>query len=130
MAFSKDDFVKVVSPGGDYRYGYISETAEAGEHVSICFHEEGESKVEFDELEANAQGLDPPDWDSRFTPQERAVLPHLAAGEATKAIASGMGISPVTVRSYIRSLQLKLGLTERLQLVVYAQGLELFLNDR
>jgi len=125
MSFNKDDYVKVVVPGGDYRYGYILDTDEGGDHISVCFHDEGESKVEYDEMEANAEGLESPDWQAILTGRERQILHLLPLDLNNRAIASKIGISPVTVRGYIRSMLLKFNLATRFQLTVYAKGLEL-----
>ena len=54
---------------------------------------------------------------SRLTPRERAVLQRLALGQKAAIIAAENGVSLETVRSQIRSIRVKLGVTCQLEAV-------------
>jgi DNA-binding CsgD family transcriptional regulator len=45
--------------------------------------------------------------------REREVLPHLLNGLTTKEIASGMDISPNTVKVFLRMIMVKMGVSTR-----------------
>jgi DNA-binding NarL/FixJ family response regulator len=51
--------------------------------------------------------------------QEQRVLPLIAAGKSNREIAEAMGVSPETVKSYIRSVMRKLNFTRRAQIAAY-----------
>ena len=46
---NKGDLVKIETLGEEPRYGAIVFLGEEGKHVSICLHEEGDIKAQFDE---------------------------------------------------------------------------------
>ncbi|MBP6902229.1 MAG: helix-turn-helix transcriptional regulator [Burkholderiaceae bacterium] len=73
--------------------------------------------------QAEAQAGTPAD--GGFTPQERRVLQLLAEGHATAAIATRLAISDSTVRTHLRSLNLKLGAHTRTEAVARARRLAL-----
>ena len=54
---------------------------------------------------------------SQLTPRERAVLQRLARGQKAAAIAQDNGVSLETVRSQIRSIRVKLGVSSQLEAV-------------
>ena len=54
---------------------------------------------------------------SHLTPRERAVLQRLARGQKAAAIAQDNGVSLETVRSQIRSIRVKLGVSSQLEAV-------------
>ena len=130
----KDSFVKIVSPNGDYRYGYITEVLEKGYLIGISLYDEGESKIEFDaeEIEKNPSfaGYIADDYTSELTDIEKRVVTLLAAGLSTKLIADKMFISPVTVRGHLRTLRIKLHLDDRNQLVAFSEGLNKKLQEK
>jgi DNA-binding NarL/FixJ family response regulator len=55
---------------------------------------------------------------SALTRREREVLRLLASGASTRAIASGLGISPATVRNHVHHILAKLGVHSRLEAVI------------
>ena len=119
LTFKKDDFVKIVATNGNYRYGYIARTSEAGFHIEVCMHEEGESMLEYESLSGGQQSIDL----AQLSEAEKRLLPLLALACPTGDIASKLNISPSTVRSQVHMLKIKLGVTERDQLCVLAQAL-------
>ena len=128
LKFRQDDFLKLVAPSGDYRYGYVKEAREAGDHLLICLHEEGDSKIAFDAQELERRGETPPDWNSAICSSEKRLLPLLAQGLTTNEIAEALSISPVTTRTHIRMLRIKLHLDDRSQLTAFSQGLQKMLK--
>lgn len=54
----------------------------------------------------------------RFTPRERALISLLTAGHSDAGAARGLGVSPRTVSSILRSLMDRLGVGNRFQLGV------------
>lgn len=130
MDFKKNDYVRIVAPNGEFRYGYVSETQEHGWHLIICMHDEGESGIAFQEAESDATGVSRTDWLEELTPAEKRLLPYLAEGMSTTVISDSMSLSPVTVRTQIRSLRTKLKLDTNTQLQVFARGLIKTLEPR
>ncbi len=116
MDFKKDDFVRLVSPTGDYRYGFVEKTAEGAMHLAVCMHDEGDSRLAFEEAAANFRGFPPATPSTRLTPAEEKIARHLALGETNKGIADDLGISAQTVRTHIRNLMLRFGFQDRVQL--------------
>jgi DNA-binding NarL/FixJ family response regulator len=55
--------------------------------------------------------------DHCLTPRERAVASAFAAGHSHKEVARQLGLSPVTVRGYLRVAYQKLGVKDKAQLV-------------
>lgn len=55
-----------------------------------------------------------------LTPREREILTLLAQGTSTDSIASTLFISPATVRTHIKSIYAKIGVSSRAEAVVYA----------
>lgn len=118
--FSKDAFVKIVSISGTYRYGFIKEVEEKGFHLMVCLHEEGDSAIEY---ESAVEGEER-DWDKELSDVEKRLIPLLAKRLTTKDIAVALSLSPSTIRVHIRTLRIKLGLDNRVQLVAFAHGLD------
>jgi DNA-binding NarL/FixJ family response regulator len=54
--------------------------------------------------------------------RELEVLMHVARGRTNRQIGSELGISPLTVRNHMRTIQRKLATTDRTQAVVMAIG--------
>lgn len=123
MDFKLDDFVKIVSTTGDFRYGYINDIMADGWEICVCLSEEGASKIEYD---AASGGKTAADWDKILSEAEKRVIPLLASGLSPKDIAERLSISPVTVRSHMRMLRLKLDLENNDQLIAFAEGLNMF----
>jgi DNA-binding NarL/FixJ family response regulator len=61
----------------------------------------------------------------KLTPREIEILRELAAGRSTSEIAEALFISPLTVRSHVKSILAKLGVRSKLEAVTVAlrQGL-------
>lgn len=56
----------------------------------------------------------------RLSPQERLVLAHLAQGLTNRQIGQVMSLAEKTVKNYVTSVMLKLGVQRRTQAAVYA----------
>lgn len=126
MDFSKESFVKIVGISGKYHYGYIQETREKGFLLLISLYEEGESAVEYEA----AAGTISSDWENLLSVTEKTLVPLLAQDLTTREIAFNLSVSPVTIRSQIRTLQFKLQLVNRQQLIAFAQGVDKQLRKR
>lgn len=61
---------------------------------------------------------------SGLTPQERAILPLVAAGKTNPQIARELSLSPYTVKTHVSNLLRKLGATRRVDLAVQAARLQ------
>lgn len=61
-----------------------------------------------------------PALDHLLTPREREVLARLVHGEGTTSMARSMGVQLSTIRTYIDSVLIKLGVHSRLEAVAYA----------
>jgi DNA-binding CsgD family transcriptional regulator len=61
-----------------------------------------------------------PDWVRRLSPREAEVLRCLADGMSSAEIAQALWISNATVKSHVARLIAKVGVRDRLQLVVEA----------
>ncbi|MDO8634900.1 MAG: helix-turn-helix transcriptional regulator [Dehalococcoidia bacterium] len=118
MKFSKDQYLKLQAPDGDYRYGYVVEVLDGGWGVLVSMREEGESKIEFDA----AQGIPRPQLCS-FTDAEKRLLPLLAEHCKPNDIAAQLSLSPITIRSQVRTILNKLSLQSHAQLCTYAEGI-------
>ena len=123
--FAKDNFVKIVGISGNFHYGYIEEVKERGYILHISLHEEGASAIEYEA----AVGTISSDWEILLTETERILVPLLAQGLTTNEIADQLSNSPVTIRTQIRTLQLKLQLLNRQQLVAFAKGVKKQLGE-
>lgn len=124
-----DDYVKVVSVNGRYRYGYISEIKDEGFILVVSLFDEGESKVAFD-AEADALlGVEPVDYVSLLTEVEKRIVPLLTAGLNTNRIAEELSTSPTTVRAQIRTLRIKLHLDNRAQLSAFSPALNSMIQE-
>jgi len=62
-------------------------------------------------------------WEGLLTDAERAIIPLLAQGLTNTEIAEKLDVSPVTIRSQIRTLRNKLQMETRQQLVIYCTGM-------
>lgn len=59
-------------------------------------------------------------WLGQLTPREREIVTLLSEGKKNKQIAAGLSISEATVRHYLTSIFGKLGVSDRMELAVYA----------
>lgn len=57
-----------------------------------------------------------------LTDRELEVLTHVARGKTNRQIGTALGISPLTVRNHMRTIQRKLSTADRTQAVVMAIG--------
>ena len=119
----KDDYVKIVSTDGNYRYGYIQKISDRGTILVIDLFDEGESKIAYDEAYNEIVGVESVDYVSLLTEIEKKIVPLLAVGCDTNEIATAMSISPTTVRAHLRNMKIKLRLDDRAQLVAFSLAL-------
>lgn len=120
----KDDYVKIVAVGGNYRYGYITEILDRGSTLIISMFDEGESKIAYDAAHETLLGIPPVDYISLLTEIEKHIVPLLSAGYNTNEIAAELSISPTTVRAHLRILRIKLHLDDRAQLIALSPALD------
>ena len=123
LRFKKDDYVKITGVSGDYRYGYIQETADGQYHLVVCMHEEGESRLEYETRAAQWMGVGRVNWAKDLTKTEQKLLQWLASSVVNKQMATMLGLSESTIRGHLRTLRLKLQVENRVQLVLMAQGM-------
>ncbi len=57
---------------------------------------------------------------ARLTARETEILLALAAGQSTASVAGGLGISPLTVQSHVKSILAKLGVHSKIEAVTMA----------
>lgn len=123
MDFGKDSYVQVVAPNGNYRYGFVMETDEQDQHLIICMHEEGESKLAYETATKIWNGQAPLEQQHGLSAQEFQVLTSLSEGLDTRSIGQQLNLAPATIRAYIRTLRLKLRVENRIQLVLVAEAI-------
>lgn len=124
LTFRQDDYVKLMAPNGDYRYGYIEKSRSGGQLLLVNLDNEGASKIAFDSLADALTGKPLMHWENHLSETEKKLIPLLASEMSTQDIAIQLLIAPVTARSHIRTLRIKLGLEDRTQLIAYTQGLQ------
>lgn len=118
-----NDFLKVTDTRGNWRFGYVVKVIDRGMALVISFDDEGTNKLAFDEAQGEVLGLPKRDWQRYLSPVELELVPLIAAGTSTDDIAACLHKTPSTVRGQLRSLRLKLGLDNKVQMVVACQGL-------
>jgi len=67
---------------------------------------------------------------SRLTDRERQILAELTAGISTAEIAERLHISPLTVRSHVKSILSKLNVHSKLEAVTLAMRHGMFQDER
>lgn len=120
MDFAKDDILMLVAPSGDYRFGYVIETTEEAQHLLICMHDEGDSRLSYEEMAGQSVGQSPAELPIQVSKRERPVLKLLAQGQSNKLIAQTLGLAQSTVRAHVGRLRLKLRVSSREQMMVMA----------
>jgi DNA-binding NarL/FixJ family response regulator len=126
MGCNLDDaaILKAVSAGAK---GYLDETASVGELVqairivlagSVWVPRRVLTMFVEQVYRSPAQGVSP--GQRPFTSREREVLKMLVAGCSNREIASPLGITERTVKSYIAKLMRKVGVVNRVRLSVHA----------
>ena len=120
--FEEDSYVQVVAPNGDYRFGYVMDTAEQGQHLVVCMHDEADSKLAY-ESSVNHRTGQPDGAQYGLTAQELRVLQLLSDELNTGQIAQELNLAPGTVRSYLRTLRIKVRADNRTQLVMVAKAM-------
>lgn len=123
MDFEKDSYIQVIMPSGHYRYGYVIDTAEQGQHFTVCMHEEGDSKLAFETATGiwSKQAL--PGHQYGLTDRELRVLALVTNGSSARVIGEQLGLAPSTIRSYVRVLRHKLRVEDRIQLAIVAEAI-------
>lgn len=111
-----------MAPNGDYRFGFVLATEEQGLHLTICLHEEGDSKLAYEDAADLSNEQAPIGWRHGLTSQEFRVLELLSKEPSTTKIARQLNLAPGTVRSHLRTLRIKLRADNRTQLVMFAQA--------
>lgn len=102
-------------------HGYLSKTLTASQLVSAieAIHA-GEVVVsEYHRPAPSAQGLDWPGRLEGITDRESEILALITQGMSNADVARLTYLSPNTVKSYIRSVYRKIGVTRRTQAVIY-----------
>lgn len=120
--FEEDSYVQLVGPNGDYRFGFVLGTDEKGQHLTICMHDEADSKVAYEDAADLSNEQAPIGWRHGLSAQEFRVLELLSKEPNTTKIAQQLNLAPGTVRSYLRVLRIKLRADNRTQLVMVAQA--------
>ncbi|GAB3377605.1 LuxR C-terminal-related transcriptional regulator [Spongiibacter taiwanensis] len=111
------------------REGFISTFQEEGAIANSLYSEAQKSleeelgSVEVDELPAGPASPYINHMGEKFTPKELAVLQHLAKGLSNAQMAAAMFVSESTVRSHLRSINVKLKAKNRTQALVMAREL-------
>lgn len=124
----KDSYVQIISPNGDFRYGYIREIQNYGTVITVDLFEEGASKIAFEAEMATLLGYLPEtsaDYVRSLSDVEKHVAALLAQGKNNNEIASELNICSTTVRSHNRALRMKFQVSNKNQLVAICQGLKL-----
>lgn len=75
--------------------------------------ETGLSKPAAPELAARSRQADRPDTARPLTPREREILRELPRHQTVQDIADGLRLSPNTVKTHLKSLYQKLGVSRR-----------------
>lgn len=127
---NKDDYVKIVGVDNNYRYGYISEIKDSGLTFVISMFEEGESKVQYDAAQAHLFGEPSIDYISPLTNIEKRFISLITTGYTIREMAVLREVTPITVRSQLRTLWLKLQLENRDQLYALAPALDSMLKKQ
>ena len=70
-----------------------------------------------------------PDKEATLTQRELEILQHIAAGKSDRAIAESLHISEHTVRSHIKNLFRKLGVSSKAHAVAKAHGEGILISD-
>lgn len=76
----------------------------------------------FDSLIKPSPGASAPDELERLTPREREVCQEVKSGNANKVIARNLGITERTVKEHLSRVFSKLGIRDRVQLMLYMNG--------
>lgn len=119
----KGNYVQIVLPNGNFRYGYISSISKHDMEINIQFYEEGSNKIAYEDEVDSLQGFPSENWNNLLTAREKEIVPLLAAGLTAKEIAENLFCAGSTIRSEIRNLRIKLQLQNKVQLVSYCGGL-------
>lgn len=102
-------------------HGYLSKTLPAGELVTALEAVHAGETVFHDARPGarRAQGLDWPGRLEGITDRESEILALITQGKSNAEVAALTYLSPNTVKSYIRSVYRKIGVTSRTQAVIW-----------
>jgi DNA-binding NarL/FixJ family response regulator len=92
-------------------------------HAGELWAERSTTALVLEELRGGAGRQDPDSDTARvgsLTVREREIVAHVAQGRGTQKIADALCISEKTVRNHLASIYSKLGVSDRLELALYA----------
>ena len=121
---NRDSYIKIIGTNGNYRYGYIEEVLEKGWRVVVSLYDEGASKLAYDFAQNELLGRDHIEWEDILSEAEKRLMPMVARNMTIGEIAQASSCSPVTIRSHLRMMRIKLQVDDNIQLAALCAGME------